>query len=469
MDTHSSWKNVLVFMLKTIATLTLLSFVLTNIVLSLTEMEGCEGRPDLSLHLVLAIVMALILGFYIYLGHIDITKGMDNDDMTAIGRRFGCDLEAQNRMFFMSNMVVAVQLLSCGAYLGFYHLYSTAILPRACTHPPSTLAKVYYWSVAGISGLIGLGCALFGICVLGYLAVMQAKEWLAQYRDKRQLKRLLQTVNDVHLTQSSASRLTFLLTHLHRYLCVANDLPRTTEIAWKIFTDNNINLCTVFACDVCEADEGILTKCDLCEERFERADSIVLLFESRLFRHRDCMLSFLSLEDAPSGSALGLDWRDQHSALEAIRDEHRAKNGEWSIEAIRKERMDKVKEIIIVDRLSQIHDSHSAGSEGGDESSSSIPRLPRPRPYHLRPRPGDAFPLHYTIFTRLHPRRSEQSISNRESQHSSEREESDHESDWMNVGSLWISRAPRRHQYKGRGRRRRYWRRVRMMRMSKGR
>jgi len=457
MDTHTSWKNVLVFILKTIATLALLSLVLTNIVLSLTQMEGCEGRPDLSLHLVLAIAMALILGFYIYLGHIDITKGMDEDDMTEIGRRFGCDLEAQNRMFFMANVVFAVQLLCCGAYLGFYHLYSTAILPRACTYPPSTLAKVYYWSVAGITGLIGLGCALFGICVLGYLAVMQAKKWLAKYKDHRQLRRLLQTVNDVNLTQSSAARLTFLLTHLQSYLFLGNEFPLTASVALKIFIDTNINLCTVSCCDVCGEDERILTKCVQCEESFERTDFILLFFDtfSDFLRHRDCSLSLLAHK-----GAIGVDWEEHNSALEAIRNKHQAKSEEWSIEAIRKERVEKAREIVVVEKLSQLHDSHALASEKSNESN-----LPTPCP----------FSENQKYFRYVQERRARDTLAMRlfkrgyrYPQESSVREEPDDQGEWMDVGSLYINLAPRRHRYKGRGRRR-YWRRMRMMRMSRGR
>jgi len=327
--------KIVKFVLKVIGILTVLSLIIMNITFTNTDMHGCEGRPDIAFHLFLIVLLVIYLSWYILTGgNIDPHEVVRQ--FSRLGERFGFDEDSYEFLIQVMIIVLCVFGLCGGMAMGWYMVYSTAIIPRGCTVPPSIFARVYYWTVGGVFGLLGIACLVITVGVTGY-GIYKGYKWVCEkYRDNRRAKRLLQTVNRASL--GAQSRVTFLYEDIRTALEASSKHSYTTKIASRIFTKNILNLCTVYASDICYKNPHFHLICTECEDRVEPTDTVVVLYGDYAINHRECM----TIEEyLPRPS-------DILKAINTLRDEvERIARDRpfWDIEDIRRERIIRGKEL----------------------------------------------------------------------------------------------------------------------------
>jgi len=291
----TGWVKIVNFIVKIIGILTVLSLIIINIAFTASQMHGCEGRPDITLHLFLVELLVVYLSWYILTdGIIDPNEVIR--EMSRLGERFLCDEERYHIVLGMMVIVLVVFLLSGGTVMGWYMVYSIAIIPRGCTVPPSVLARVYYWTVGGVFGLLGILCLVTAVGGTSYGIYKGCKFMCEQYKDNRRAKRLLQTVNRASL--GAQSRITVLYEDIRTALYLNSEHSNTYNIAHKILTENILNLCTVYASDICDESSDLSILCPECDYSLEPTDSVVVLYEKDVILHRKC----ISVDEYLTGS-----------------------------------------------------------------------------------------------------------------------------------------------------------------------
>jgi len=253
-------------------------------------MHGCEGRPDISLHIFLMESLLIYLfSWYILkckrkIYPADIAKNMSN-----LWKNLWDYEDNYYRINRMIAVVLCVIVFSEGIAIGLPMIYSIAIIPRGCTVPPSVFARVFYWIVGGVFGLLGLACLVITVGGIGY-TIYKRYKWIKNgSEDDRRAKRLLQTVNRASL--GAQSRVTVLYEDIRTALEANSEHSKTFTIAHTILSRNIINLCTVYASDVCGTDSNWSMVCTVCQNSIDRTDLVVVLYGTQGLRHRECISS----------------------------------------------------------------------------------------------------------------------------------------------------------------------------------
>jgi len=332
------------------AILCLLGVFIINIIFSIVQMEGCEGRPDIAIHMMVGMGMAMILGCYIYMGHLQYYKMRNNYDYNKVGRRIGCDRYNNDKFFHTIYTITAVILSTCATLQGAYHLYTSIIIPTRCVHPPSTLSREFYWIVSAGLAITGLWRMIIAVKTIALLAKIKIDKAKLEKKDKKQLMRLLQTVNDARKSDHTA--VTLLYTDIDNYLYPYEHLELTHRYAWRIFLQAMINICTVDTGKIIKEGEIINAMCKSCSYPIERSDLVVIFYDIPTIHHYHCVQ--LNLSDSAyfidEADSLDIYWPEQQQSLARAVSRIEERNNQWNIDDIRRDRIENIMKIVLIVR-----------------------------------------------------------------------------------------------------------------------
>jgi len=283
---ETGWAWVVKIVLVVIGILTVLTLIIINCILTGTQMHGCEGRPEIAIHLFLVQFSVASVFWYI------VADGVKYPNIAALrhayilGYSLGLDTDSYEQLVRITYIVLCVFGLGGGTVMGWYMVYSIAIIPRGCTVPPSMLARVYYWTVGGVFGLLGIVCLAITVKIIRHAIYKECKRISKSGKDNRQAKRLLQTVNRASL--GAQSRVTVLYEDIIAILVASSSDSNTYRIANKMFKENILNLCTVYASDICDTDLELSMLCSTCKKKLQPTDPVVVLYTDSEVTHLDC-------------------------------------------------------------------------------------------------------------------------------------------------------------------------------------
>jgi len=313
-------------------------------------MEGCMGRPDISLHMGVAIFASVILGCRLYVGSFRFYKMNEIEEKERIARRLRCDKYNNYKIFDM-----VVTLNSVARWVGFpltalYHLFTSLISSTLCHRPPSILADVFYWIVAGILAMYGIGWMVSAGRVVAQWARRKTAAEKKEQEDKKELMKLLQTVNDAKKTEQTA--VTAIHLHLPHYQYNCLNLKYTCEYVWRLMLESIVNICTVDTELICKEGEIITSRCKSCDNLIERSDFVVMFYGKDEIYHEHCILHRVNypLSLILRNDSLDIHWPDQQRLLAKTISIIRQNKKDWTINDLRSERLQSVNKSLQIQR-----------------------------------------------------------------------------------------------------------------------
>jgi len=207
-----------------------------------------------------------------------------------------------------------------------------------------------------------------------HLAKGKSEEGRIEKEDRKELMRLLQTVNDARNTDQTAVRVLF--SEMDHYLQNCKHLKMAHKYAWKIFWEAMINICTVNTEQVCENEERIIAFCNTCNKRINMSEDVVIFYEQYAVYHEECLRTKLNDPLALFSftnyvNSLGIHWDNQKKALTTIVTKIEKKNTNWTIDDLIKQKVKKAKRLLLIRIGLEVHPSRMYELDNSEEDLDS--------------------------------------------------------------------------------------------------